>query len=144
MHRLEKQIIKYDEFKNKSKAEQKAILTDYRIQYTNKDILSAWNISPNTLYRLVAELDLPKAPRTNNTRTTKNKKDTTSLPIQSPQTKVTQSQTTTYKENGLVLSFNGKQTTENIIKRLEKINVLLMDDESNYEISLTIKELAKK
>lgn len=145
MHQLEKQIIKYEDFKNKSQAEQKAILTDYRIQYTNKEIENAWNITTNTLYRLVDKLELPKAARKNFTKSsTNNKKETTSLPVEPPKTKITQNPTTAYKDNGLTLSFNGKQTADNIINRLEKISLLLTEEEANFEISLTIKELAKK
>jgi len=42
-----------------------------------------------------------------------------------------------------MLAFNGEQTAENIIKRLEKINLLLLEEEAEFEISLSIKELVK-
>lgn len=125
------------------KPSKKKLLTDYRNHFSNKDILSVWNISPNTLYKLIGKLNLPKAPRTNNKKPVK-EKTITSIPVsaESPQPKVVQAEPT-YKENGFMLAFNGEQTAENIIKRLEKINVLLMEEEADFEISLSIKELIK-
>ncbi|HDR8302812.1 TPA: hypothetical protein QC153_002172 [Bacillus cereus] len=47
----------------------------------------------------------------------------------------------TFKENGLQLELSGTYTPEQLVRKLEKLSILLDGEENNFKISLSINEL---
>lgn len=140
-----KDIIEYEEFKKLDVNLQKEKLIVYRNMFTNNQILQKWKISLNTLYGLIEKLGLPVAKR--NPRNKKPKTEKT------PKTRITKVDAyvmdaekpvklpaTGDSVEGIGLVLTGTYSAEKLINRLERIVFMLLDEESEFEVELKIKE----
>lgn len=135
-------------------------LEDYekrnRLQYLRntmsaKEIQKAMGTNSKRYYEIVAELNLPKAPRTKgdgSKRTAAIKKTAPKVkataiaiqsalelePVQQPKPEPVQE----IIVNGLHLTFNGTYSAEHIIKQFLKYGALLEDEEDKYYIELKL------
>lgn len=153
MRNMYENLVPYQEFLSLSDEDKKRHLTAYRNSFTNDEIVSTWKISTNTLYKYVKDLELPKAKRTDrdNKRTAKVKKVASIVPVPSPVPVeaylVEENKNVPVKQDeevqGLEIKIKGILTSEKLIKRLEKLSLILLDEESEFELDLRIKEIIK-
>jgi hypothetical protein len=139
------QIIDRDEFYSKPEEEQKAIMTHWRSNYTNIEIMKGMGISSNTLTKIIDDLGVPRKPRGGNTRRKgkgqNKKKEVKQAPAQVP---TTPAPIPAPKPEGMTFSFNGKYSPEEIISKLERVGLLLDGDNSKFEVNLSIKEVTEE
>lgn len=154
-------IMNYDEFMNLPETEQKVNLEKYRDMYTNRDIRKAWKMNDARLYKLIDSLGIQKKTRKPSKRQKSNKELPTLADIQAAK-KEAQTKTANelkpeivnevieqiknqpgqpVKEDGFQFTFNGSYESDVIIRKLEKLQLLLDDEQNNFNIELTIKEL---
>lgn len=140
-------ILPIAEFEALEEHEQRNRLAYWRTKYTNKEICTGLNIWNNKYYKLVADLGLPKAPRTNS-----GEKVIRKAPIKRTQAPPVAIQSSLELEapplqeiivNGLHLSLNGTYTPEQIVKQLLKFGSLLEGEEDNYYIELKLMQKTK-
>lgn len=116
----------------------------YRRNFTNKEITDYWGKKPAYMYTLMKKLGMPTNSRTRKPRKEKPVKQV-SIPAPAIQ-EITESQVIVQKVevepevDGFAFNINGTYSSEKLIKRLEKISLLLMDEETDFEIKLSIKE----
>jgi len=142
-------LITYEQFLKLSEEDKKRHLIAYRDRFTNSEILDAWRIGSNTLYKYVKKFNLPKAKRIErNHRTNRTKKNELNVPVEAfiveekQLAQVSQAKQE-INEDGFHFKIKGLHTADKLIKRLEKLALILSDEESEFEINLTIQELAK-
>lgn len=151
------EIISIEDFEKLEKSEQKNMLAYWRNVYSNKEITNGLGIWNNRYYKLVAELELPKAPRINREspkRKAKAKQASANIsPPEAPEEPKTPIEAPEKKEpvqevivNGLHLVFNGTYSPELIQKQLSKFELLLEgeDDDFYIELKLVQKQKSKK
>jgi hypothetical protein len=112
-----------------------------------KEIQSAMGVNSKRYYEIVAELGLPKAPRTKTgdvkvkrtakTKTTTEGTKTAAIAIQSS-LDLEPEPVQEIIVNGLHLTFNGTYTSEHIIKQFLKYGALLEGEEDQYYIELKL------
>jgi hypothetical protein len=144
-------ILTINEFRQLEQEEQKNRMIYWRSNYSNKEIQKKMGIANSPYYKIIAELDLPKAPRTERTKPNRSGK----TKVQEPKEKPIQEQTelaisTPEKEkvqevivDGLHLVFNGTYSPEMIIKQLSKFELLLDGEDNDYYIELKLMEKQK-
>lgn len=142
VHNMYDNLISYEQFLNLNENEQKQHLTAYRERFSNKEIQQEWKIGSNTLYKLVHNLKLPKAPRTD--RKLKSKRSGSKVPavqaIVEPTPVMTQPAVNeAYEGFGFVIK--GNHSTDKLVKRLEKLSLILSDEESEFYVDIRIKEV---
>jgi hypothetical protein len=133
-------ILTIAEFDQLEKHEQKNRLQYWRTQNSNKEILAGMGISNKKLYDLVAELELPKAPRTHtktrkgsSTKKEKEPAKETSVAVQKEIVpEVPQQPVQEIIVDGLNLVFHGTYKAEQIQKQLTKFSLILEDDSEEY------------
>jgi hypothetical protein len=147
------EILKIEEFEKLETYEKRNRLQYWRNQNTNKEILAGMGISSKRYYEIVAELDLPKAPRVDRggkteKRTAKVKKEKPkqeSVAIENePEPKPAPIVEPPVQEiivDGLHLVFNGTYKADQIQKQLKKFITLL--DEEPDEFYLEFKLMQK-
>jgi hypothetical protein len=149
-------IIPYFDFKELPEDQKKNHLTAYRNKFTNKEITDAWGISLNTFYKVVKGLDLPKATYSKTTRKGKKapkqveKVNTPAVPVEAylieqklpemVQNQIDTKLNTIEEEDGFSFKVKGTYDTNKLIKRLEKLALILDDEESEFEVNISIKE----
>lgn len=149
-------ILPYIEFKELPEDQKKQHLTAYRNKFTNKDIVTTWGISQNTLYKLVKDLKLPKASYSRPNRTSKKapaktiKAEDKGTPVEAyiveeKLPELIQNQLNTKlnsieDEDGFSFKIKGTYNTEKLIKRLENLSLILNDEESEFVVDIKIKE----
>lgn len=151
---LYEDILPIAEFEKLEDYEKRNRLQYLRSNKSAKDIQSAMGVNSKRYYEIVAELNLPKAPRTKSgeqpkKRTAKTKTATgdtkaAAIAIQSDleldfapaATPAPAAQEIIV--SGLHLTFNGTYTTDHIIKQLLKYGALLEGDEDQYYIELKL------
>jgi replicative superfamily II helicase len=141
------EIITAEEFEKLETFEKKNRLQYWRNTYTNKEIMAAMGIYNAQFYKMVAELDLPKAPRVHTDKTkrkaTVNKKE--SVAIESappappaPPAPVEKPVVQEVIVNGLNLSYNGTFKAEKIMNEVFKILTLLEDRDEDFYIEMKL------
>ena len=164
-------IMPYAQFRILSDEEQKKTLEEYRIRFSNKEIQKFWDMSTyeyynKTVKRLgikteerqsrkgikkevaakVAIKENKEIPKEEIKETIEEPKEETNLisPVIQELNEVIETlnrQAKPVKLDGLHITMNGQYEAKDIIKRLEKIALILDDEESNFQIEFTIKEL---
>ncbi len=144
-------ILTIAEFNALETYEKKNRMQYWRSVYSNKEIQQAMGIANSPYYKIIAELDLPKAPRTNKTRTgstiKKEKKSvavkpsllelTMDVPVV-PEVKEEPKVVQEVIVNGLNVIFNGTYNAEKIEKQLTKFMLLLDGEEEDFYIELKL------
>ena len=133
-------ILPITEFDALETHEKRNRLQYWRTEKSNKEILAGMGISNKKYYDIVAELALPKAPRTNNSvkvrkAYTKKQEPKVETPVAVQETVPEQVPTTPVQEilvEGLNLVFHGTYTAEQIQKQLTKFSLILEDDSEEY------------
>lgn len=131
-------IISKEEFIEKDLETQKAMMSKWRENYTNKEIMSGMGTSTGGLHSIINSLDLPKKKRVRQA-TTKAK------PKKAQQEKVLPIQEETPPQqiliNGLHVEWSGVYAPVQIQKMLDKISVIVEDDEKKkYKVQIVISE----
>jgi replicative superfamily II helicase len=142
------EIITLEEFEKLEIFEKKNRLQYWRNTYTNKEIMAAMGVYSAQFYRLVADLDLPKAARVHDkTKRTATVKKNESAAIESappappapeasaPNEKPVVQEIITY---GLNLSYNGTFKAEKIMNEVFKILTLLEDRDDDFYIEMKL------
>ncbi len=134
-------ILTIEEFNQLETYEKRNRMQHWRSVYSNKEIQNAMGIANSPYYKIIAELDLPKAPRTNKPRTGSTKKKSASKEksvaistvsdVQAAQQE-SQPQVQQILVDGLNLVFQGTYTAEQIQKQLTKFSLILEDDSEEY------------
>lgn len=133
------EIITIDEFERLEKDEQRNRMIHWRNQYTNKDITTGLGIWNARYYSLVAELELPKAPRSYKKREAKVKvapveKSKEIIPAQKEEA------AQVILVNGLNLVFNGTYSPEVIQNQLLKFATLLEGETDDFYLEFRIQQ----
>jgi hypothetical protein len=150
-------MIPYFDFKQLPDEQKKQHLQAYRNNFSNKEIIGTWRISQNTFYKIIKELDLPKASRVHKGKSKRTAKPTTTTnttsktPVEAYVVEETlpqmvkdqvEANLNSYQEepDGFGFKIKGTYNTEKLIKRLEKLALILDDEESEFEVDIKIKE----
>lgn len=142
------EILQRAEFDMRSPEEQKAMFTYWRNNYTNAEIMKGMKVSSNTITRLAEQFGLPLKSRGGNTKrkgagkAKEKQKEEGLVPVSAylMDEKVAP-RPVEVKQDGLAFSFNGKYAPNQIISKLEKLQLLLDGEESDFEIELRVREL---
>lgn len=138
-------VMTYEAFNKLPDEQMKQVLTDYRVNFTNDEIRKAWGLSNKAYYDLVKDLGVPKAPRTNRKGTAKDKNPKmVKTPVEAylVEEQATQVPAISSPEaDGFGFSIIGKHSAETLIKRLEKLSLVLSDEESDFEVNIKINEI---
>lgn len=152
------EIIALTEFEQLDVFEQRNRLAYWRTQNSNKEIQKAMGVNNSKYYDLVAQLGLPKAPRTSKS-TEKPKRKATAIKAIAIDTKEETAPPTAHTAtqvieapapvqeliiDGLHLVYNGTFSPEAIIKQLLKFGSLLEGEEDNFHIELKLLQKPKK
>ena len=137
-------IISINEFEELETFEKRNRLMYWRNEKNNKDILKGLGISSKRYYEIVAELDLPKAPRG---KTKPTRKATASIKKQPIETTTVAVQTGTVPEapqvqeiivEGLNLVFHGTYKAEQIKRHLTKFITLLDEEPDDFYLEFRL------
>lgn len=140
-------ILTIDEFEQLETHEQRNMLQYWRTTYSNAEIKSKMGIHNSRYYGLVADLGLPKAPRTNKNEIPKRKAIAKTAPKKTLLDfvdEVAEEKAPPKPEvqevivSGIHLVFNGTYSPEQIIKQLSKFELLLDGEEDKYYIELKL------
>jgi replicative superfamily II helicase len=138
------EILTVDEFEALETYERKNRLAYWRSQFQNKKIMQEMGISNKRYYDIVAELELPKAPRVNNGAPKKPRKAyTRTAPVaNTPAAAIAENE---IKEpvqeiiiDGLHLVYNGTFSAEQLQKSLSKFIALLEGETDEFFIELKL------
>jgi hypothetical protein len=161
---LYEEILPIEEFEKLEVYEQKNRLAYWRNVYSNKEITDGMGIWNNKYYKIVAELELPKAPRINREAPRKAKAikvkekqekaiAVNSSPIEAPEAKPEpemklkpETKPEAVQEilvNGIHLVFNGTYSPELIQKKLSKFELMLEDETDDFYIELKLVQKQK-
>lgn len=138
-------ILTFDEFKILETHEKRNMMAYWRNTYSNKEIQNAMKLGNAAYYRIVAELGLPKATRTNSGEKKERRKVAAVKVVQQEATQLNLPETVVQAApiqeiivNGLHLVFNGTYQPEMIIKQLLKFGALLEGETDDYYIELKL------
>lgn len=147
-------ITPINEFRQLEKEEQRNRMIHWRNKYQNKEIQKGMGIANSPYYKLVDELDLPKATRTYAPRKGKTQAKTpkpkqtllelteeVATEIKTPPTPPAPAEAAPVQEvlvEGLHLVFRGTYTPEQIQKQLAKVELLLDGEEDSYYIEMKL------
>ena len=151
------EILTIEEFEKLETYEQRRFLEYWRSKYSNTEITDKMGIWNNKYYKIVAELELPKAPRINKNSNRKavSKVSTANDPkaaiavaekpieAEAP-VKQTEAPAQEIIVNGLHLVYNGTFTPEQIIKQLTKFELLLDGEPDEFYIELKLVQKQRK
>jgi hypothetical protein len=148
------QITPIAEFRELEREEQRNRMIHWRNKYPNKDIQKAMGVANSPFFKIVNELELPKAPRVNTT--TGIRKGKAKAKIKEPKQTLLElaEEVAAEKEappkpaeaapvqevivDGLHLVFRGTYTPEQIQKQLAKVELLLDGEEDSYYIEMKL------
>lgn len=137
-------ILTIAEFEALETHEQRNRLAYWRTKYSNKEIMNKMgNLNNAKFYKMVADLGLPKAIRTNGDKKPVRKAPIKKIeaPVEQPINSDLELDTQPLQRiiiNGLNLEFNGTYAPETIIKQLLKFGALLEGEESDFYVELKL------
>jgi hypothetical protein len=154
-------MVGYDEFLDLSTREKKKHMIEYRNRFTNAEIVSTWGISKTTYFALAKELDLPRAPRTRTDISGKRKvrggtsvkqkreefghlEELPSLEMEVPEYLPQKNVIALPKHDGMQFNYSGVYSPNQILSKLEKLSLLLSDEENKFDIKIFIQETEHK
>lgn len=145
------EILTLKEFNNLETYEKKNRLQYWRTQFTNDEIRLKMGIGNNTLYKIIKELDLPKAPRTE-----RKPRTATAIAIEKAPMKVKEEKETVPVEkpiatpvqeimiNGIHFVYNGTYSAEHIQNQMLKFAALLDGEKDQFYVELKIMQKPPK
>lgn len=140
------EMLTYEEFNKLTDEEKKEKLTLYRNMFTNKEIMTNWNINTAKLYSLINKHQLPKAARGGRKQAVQNAPKKNVNPNRKVDTYIVKEDhlpvpyNANDAVNGIALMIKGTYSAEKLIHRLERTVFMLLDEEADFEIDLKIKE----
>jgi transposase len=142
-------ILSLDEFNNLENHEKRNMMAYWRNTYSNKQIQKEMRVGNAQYYKIVADLGLPKATRTNSDSKKQPRKVAAIKVIEQQQIQLPETvvQTTPVQEiivDGMHLIFNGTYQPESIIKQLLKFGALLEGETDDFYIELKLVQKAAK
>jgi hypothetical protein len=143
------EIITIEEFEELEMHERKNRMAYWRNVYTNKEITNAMGIHNNKYYKIVAELQLPKAPRVDRQEPRKGKAIKTQgkqekavavepSPIKMPEPETKPEPVQEILVDGIHLVFSGTYSPELIQRKLAKFELMLEDETDDFYIELRL------
>jgi hypothetical protein len=128
-------IMNYTEFKQLPLEEQKKTMIEYRKRHTNESIRKGWNLSTYEYFTkllkkelgIIADKSTPK-------------KEKVLQVSPAPVPAIAEPPAKAESVEGFSFTLNGKYTAEKLLKRLEKLTLLLDEEEAEFIINLEIKE----
>jgi hypothetical protein len=146
---LYEKIIPVEEFEELETYEQKNMMAYWRNVYTNKEITTAMGIHNNRFYRIVKELELPKAPRVDRKPPRRAKgvnvqdKQEKAIavepsPIKMPEPETKPEPVQEVLVDGIHLVFSGTYSPELIQKKLGKFELMLEDETDDFYVELRL------
>jgi hypothetical protein len=136
-------ILTLDEFTKLETHEKRNMLAYWRNKYDNKTIMKEMGIGNAAYYRIVADLGLPKAARTN--KSEKKPRKVAAIKVMQEQTEqLTMPEVQVQQPvqeiivNGMHLVFNGTYQPEMIIKQLLKFGALLEGETDDFYVELKL------
>lgn len=155
-NRFEELIPLYD-LQQRSLEEQAKYVEEYRKNFTNKEITDFWGKKENFMYNYMKKIGLKatyktrKSPRTVKPKVAvvevkevveEDKKFTEAYEFVKEyiNTPLPQAPQATQEPEGFGFNINGTYSSEKLIKRLEKLSLILDDEETEFEVRLSIKE----
>jgi hypothetical protein len=143
-------IITIDEFETLETYEQRNRLMYWRNEKTNKEILAGLGISSKKYYEIVAQLELPKAPRGKSKprKATAKKQEPKFVAIKEetivPEIQEPKPQVQEIIVEGLNLVFQGTYNAEIIQKQLTKFSLILEDEPDEYFFEFRLMQKQKQ
>lgn len=135
-------ILSKDKFKMLPKSEQIKTLIHWREKYDTATIVEAMQMSRPAYYGLASELGVTKKYQTKQKPKQKpESKQVTPVITPEPVPEAVVSPEAFVK--GLVLAYAGEYTADEIIRKLDKIGLILSDEENKFEVEIKINEVAK-
>ena len=146
---LYNEIISIEEFEELEIYAQKNMMSYWRNVYTNKEILEAMGINNGRFYKIVKELNLPKAPRVDRQEPRKGKgvkvqgKQEKAIavepsPIIMPEAETKPEPVQEILVDGIHLVFSGTYSPELIQRKLGKFELMLEDETDDFYIELRL------
>jgi hypothetical protein len=143
------EIISIEEFEQLEKYERKNRMAYWRNVYTNKEITQAMGIHNNRFYKIVKELELPKAPRVDRNEPRKGTAIKTQAkqekaiavepsPIKMPEPETKPEPVQEILVDGIHLVFSGTYSPELIQRKLGKFELMLEDETDDFYIELRL------
>lgn len=148
------EIMNIAEFEELELHERKNRMAYWRNVYTNKEITTAMGIHNNKFYKIVKELELPKAPRVDRNPPRKAKgvkvqgKQENAIAVEPRANNPIQEEAKPEPVqeiivNGIHLVFNGTYSPEVIQKKLAKFELMLEDETDDFYIELKLVQKQK-
>lgn len=135
-------IMPREEFQAHSEEEQKVILQALRERHKTKDIQKAWRMNSAGYYALVDKFGLAKLHRGGRRAVTPKTKTNTPVIVELQEAPIVRD-SAPIRADGMCLEFNGQHKADLIISRLEKLLLVLSDEEGNFDIQFRVRELAQ-
>lgn len=135
------EIISKDKLKMLPKDIQAKTIAHWRSKYSTDEITEGMGCTKATYYNIASSLGVTKKGATGTVkakRTPKVKKETPVIKEASPEIAIIESQPVI---NGLMMGYSGEFDADQIIKKLEKIGLMLLDEESKFDVEIRIKEI---
>lgn len=142
-------IISKDKFRELPKEEQVRTMEHWRNTFDSATIAKGMRISRPNYYTLASELGVSKKYNTKNSKTARVKQSAKPVEVVkvekavkvAPEAVVSSPKAVVV--NGLVLTYAGKYTADEIIKKLDKIGLILSDESNKFDVEIKITEVAK-
>jgi hypothetical protein len=138
---LRDEIISRDKFKLMPKEEQVKTLLHWRDKYSTADIIKGLGISKGSYYQLASYLGVTKQYKQTKSRKGNPKNNSVAItanPIPEPIQVISKKAVV----DGLLLAYSGQFTADEIVRKIDKIGLLLSDEPNKFEVEIKIRELA--
>lgn len=141
VYNMYEKILSKDEFDKLDKETQRNMLTFWRKNYTNKEIMEQMGVASATLYKYIDALGLPKNQlKSRKKEQMQNELDYMhNIPAPFPQEPAVQPVRLIRK--GLYLEYNGVYSGSQISNIFEKLQLLLDDEEKKFNIMIAVEEI---
>lgn len=135
------EIMKYDQFSILSDAEKTKYLSEYTKRFTLKELATAWNLSYKAVYGKYQQYNIPVVKRSPRGRAAGSK--ASAIPKQAPTPKTPQKQPQQPQQpDGFSIALRGEYSAEELTQRLERIGLLMSDDENMFNVEIKITQRA--
>lgn len=131
----------YEEIKSLPIEEQKKHMIEYRKRFAGKEIAKGLGVAVGTYYQIAKKLGVT-APYKKSNKTKHTYKDTVKKEVTATTTPaVLERVEAVLKQDGLIFGYSGEKKADDIIKRLTKLQLLLEDEESLFDVEIRIREI---
>jgi hypothetical protein len=134
-------IMNYTEFKQLPLEEQKKTMLEYRKKHTNESIRKQWNLSTYEYFTKLLKKELGIITGSSKASSPKKEKVLQVSPAPVPAIAEPPAEAETFE--GFSFTLKGSFSAETLLKRLEKLTLLLDEETNDFHINLEIKEISK-